>query len=287
MREKEIGISGYCVKLIAVLTMTLDHLPVYLNNCAFIANYSVLFRKIGRISAPLFLYMFCESMRHTKDKERFCLRLYYANLFTGFVRFFFDLFVPQFGMIGLQNIFPTYMYTAILILLIEKAKGEKQCLLNYSKSVFTLLVIVFLPPFITDFTSNFRLFHNIFSSQDTFSLSPYYQLVKVIFPSILRVDYSVGFIFLGMLWYFSKTKQTRLIIFFIFSMAVKYISHMDQSSMWPFLDLLGDSTQYLMVFAVPVLLLYDGTRGRDQRWFFYLYYPFHIYVIQTINFLVA
>lgn len=278
------GISGYQVKIIALILMTLDHLPVYINQFSLFSDHYNSFRLIGRISAPLFLYMFCESMRYTKDKRKFCLRLYLANLFTGLVRFTFDLFIPQFGMISLQNIFPTYMYTAIFILLFEKVKEEGPHISNYLKSSIALLVIVFLPSIITDISRKSRWFHHIFLSQDTFLLSPYYQLIEVIFPNILVVEYSIGFIILGFLWYFSKVKQTRLIIFFFFCIIVKYLSYFME---WPFLHLLGDPNQYFMIFAIPILLFYNGTRGKDRRWFFYAYYPFHTYVLQIINFLLV
>lgn len=38
--------------------------------------------------------------------------------------------------------------------------------------------------------------------------------------------------------------------------------------------------QWLALLAVPLLLLYNGTRGKlPLKWFFYLYYPLHLVII--------
>ncbi len=42
--------------------------------------------------------------------------------------------------------------------------------------------------------------------------------------------------------------------------------------------------QYLSLFALIPLALYDGTRGRyPLRYFFYLFYPLHLLVLQLID----
>ena len=42
-----------------------------------------------------------------------------------------------------------------------------------------------------------------------------------------------------------------------------------------------------MVFALPLLLLYNGKRGRGFKYFFYLYYPAHILLIQLAAGLIS
>ena len=36
------------------------------------------------------------------------------------------------------------------------------------------------------------------------------------------------------------------------------------------------------VLAIPLMLCYDKTRGRQNKWFFYLYYPIHLTVVYLI-----
>ena len=38
-----------------------------------------------------------------------------------------------------------------------------------------------------------------------------------------------------------------------------------------------------MALALPFMLLYNGQRGRGPKWFFYIYYPAHRYVISVVE----
>lgn len=37
--------------------------------------------------------------------------------------------------------------------------------------------------------------------------------------------------------------------------------------------------QWMMIAALPFMLLYDGRRGRPVKWLFYWFYPLHLAVI--------
>ena len=37
--------------------------------------------------------------------------------------------------------------------------------------------------------------------------------------------------------------------------------------------------QWMMVFALPLMLLYNGKQGLKMKYFFYLYYPLHVYAL--------
>ena len=42
--------------------------------------------------------------------------------------------------------------------------------------------------------------------------------------------------------------------------------------------------QYYSLFALPLLILYSGKRGRARlKWFFYLFYPLHIAAIAILS----
>ncbi|WP_259718821.1 conjugal transfer protein TraX [Weissella confusa] len=66
-------------------------------------------------------------------------------------------------------------------------------------------------------------------------------------------------------------------IFVIFSLFLLW-----QSAMHGFSDY-----QWMMIFATPLLALYNGKQGRKDKWFFYIFYPTHIavlYIISTVFF---
>jgi hypothetical protein len=41
--------------------------------------------------------------------------------------------------------------------------------------------------------------------------------------------------------------------------------------------------QQFGMLALPLILLYNGVKGKDSKWFFYLYYPAHLAVIYAIG----
>ena len=64
MKEKALCLSEFVLKVVAIITMTLDHLGIFLN--AYFAEGSAayltgnVFRILGRIAFPLFAFMLAE-----------------------------------------------------------------------------------------------------------------------------------------------------------------------------------------------------------------------------------
>lgn len=42
--------------------------------------------------------------------------------------------------------------------------------------------------------------------------------------------------------------------------------------------------QWMMVFALPIILLYNGERGKNIKYFFYVFYPLHIWMLYIIGY---
>lgn len=69
-QEKNVpGLTGNALKIIAMLTMTCDHVGL-----ALLPRYLWL-RMIGRLAMPIFAYMIAEGCRYTHDRRRYLLRL--------------------------------------------------------------------------------------------------------------------------------------------------------------------------------------------------------------------
>ena len=63
------GLTGNQLKLIALITMTLDHIGMLL-----LPNVRIL-RAIGRIAFPIFAYMIAEGCRHTRSRKKYLLSM--------------------------------------------------------------------------------------------------------------------------------------------------------------------------------------------------------------------
>ena len=65
----ENGLNANQLKVLAMITMTLDHIGVLL-----LPRWTIL-RVLGRLAMPIYAYMIAEGCRHTRDRKRYFLRI--------------------------------------------------------------------------------------------------------------------------------------------------------------------------------------------------------------------
>ena len=77
------GLSGSALKIIAIVTMLIDHIAATViirilkfggYNDGLYQLYRVM-RNIGRIAFPIFCFLLVEGFMHTRDREKYALRL--------------------------------------------------------------------------------------------------------------------------------------------------------------------------------------------------------------------
>ena len=80
----------------------------------------------------------------------------------------------------------------------------------------------------------------------------------------------------------SFRKQMLWMVFYVGIYSVVYFFTLDK---------LYGIIQMGVVFSIPLIMMYNGQRGRSQRinrfmkWLFYIYYPLHLFVIGCIQFI--
>ena len=98
-----------------------------------------------------------------------------------------------------------------------------------------------------------------------------------ILPYLLPgTDYCVDYGFLGVLIpvciYLARDPRSRLLVLMAGLSCLAYISV---------------NIQWMALAAVPLLALYNGQRGKWKlKWFFYLFYPAHLFIIHIISLLL-
>ena len=83
MKRNSFSFSGFILKIVAIISMTFDHVGVFLNTLSTSSVFgsdiyytiSYLFRIIGRISFPIFIFLLVEGIRHTKNVYKYLFRL--------------------------------------------------------------------------------------------------------------------------------------------------------------------------------------------------------------------
>ena len=285
LTRRRSGLTAFQLKVLAVVFMTIDHIGAFAFEAPAVAAHYDLLRGVGRLAAPLFLFLLVQSVRHTRSKGRFLLRLYLAAVGTGlFVAGMNLLFGERFTYFTPGNILFTFFYTALYIVLLEKltaavrARDEKAAALCLLALVSSALPTVLAEPVRQAVMPENASLRTIFLVNG---------LIETLLPGFGAVDYGLGFILLGVALYFAGTKNRQCLVFFLFCVVcyagAVLLPGLYHVPSFGFFMTFFDRSQLRMVFALPLMLLYNGERGRSGKWFFYLYYPLHREVI----FLVA
>ena len=110
-------LNTFQIKIIALVTMTLDHFSKYQT---FTVNrtFNDILGIIGRIAAPLFLFMAVEGLRHTRSKPKYILRLYIAGVIIGIA----NRIVEKISGTGVlfDNTLPMLFFTVLFAFCIEQ-----------------------------------------------------------------------------------------------------------------------------------------------------------------------
>lgn len=273
---KKNRLTSYQIKLIALCTMTLDHLAAYGSELPMINQYSYILRIIGRIAAPLFLFILTESVHHTHNKIHYVLRLYFAAVGVGlFTTVTNNFFWSSIGRFSGNNILFTYFYTALYIILTEQ-------LIKAVRSKKVLNVIVF---FLAMLSTILPHYISLYLRHEVFSTDLAWDLVESFVVGPLRVEYSILFVIMGVLMYFAPNKYWKVVILAFFSLGCYYGENFDEILLMINPNPYYADPQCWMILAAPIILAYNGEKGKTHKWFFYVYYPTHRYLIAVIEFL--
>ena len=273
------GLNGWQIKMIAVVFMTIDHLGAYGFEIPLIDAWLAELRLLGRISMPLFLFMVTESVKHTRNRTRFLLRLYLGAVWSGlFVSVTNYLFQDTIGMFVNSNIFFTYFYVVLYIILTEEilAGIRERDLKRVGKGsagiaatgIPLVLLLLLDQVNVMDYGASLR---TAFLFQD---------VVQSFLASPLHVEYTFLFVVMGVVMYFAGGKYGKAAVLAAFSVGGYLVSKLAFVRESMFYHVVG-YPQYYMILAVPFILLYNGEKGRSSKYFFYLYYPIHRYVISV------
>ena len=223
-------LNGNHLKLIAAVTMLLDHAGILL------FPEIAIFRILGRLTYPIFAYMIAEGCRYTRNKLRYFLLVFGLGAGCQIVYYFFsgDTYL---------NILLTFSCSILLIYALQASYDAK----TWQKQ--TLWSMLFCAGFLTVYGLNHSL----------------------------TIDY--GF------W------GVMVPVFVAFA-------HLRKFPHWASVLMLGvalallsadmGGIQHYSLLALPLLLFYSGKRGKHKmKYFFYIFYPVHLVVLQGIAMLIG
>lgn len=132
LNSASFGISANLLKIIAAITMVIDHVGFMLFPHIKILNI------IGRISFPIFAFMICEGCYYTKNKPRYLLLILLLGVATSIV-----YYVAMGGVY--LNVLITFSFSIGLIYLLQNAVNAKETdnKIIYFLSFFLLLIFCY------------------------------------------------------------------------------------------------------------------------------------------------
>lgn len=227
--KNKIVFSGFQLKLIAMISMFIDHMAAgLLENYVFNANaqtnftalYSFL-RNIGRLAFPIYAFLLVEGFFRTKN-----IKLYLSRLL-----FFAFISQAPFSLLNTGKPFD-FSYTNTLftlflgllaIYIIDKSPFQKNSIKDVSFMLFIIVIFSFIAIFINS-------------------------------------DYSYhGVIAIALIYLFFKSGSGLM-----FAM---------------FLGFLFEFRMPAVFLSLPIIHFYNGERGTNLKYFFYIFYPAHLLLI--------
>lgn len=255
------GLTGFQIKLIALFLMVFDHVHYFF---AFTNKVPLWFTWIGRLAAPIFIFMVVEGFIHTRSRAKYMLRLYIGSLVMTFGNQLIARWFPRSDNVALMaNIFGTLFLITVYLTIIDYLK--KAIKEGRVGSVVLGILALVMPIALGIF-----MMMNI--------QMPGMIQAMFLLPTPIMVEGGPVFIMLGIMFYLTRDKKTlQLILYALVSIALMP---------WQNFSLQGlfyGNFQWLMIGALPILAFYNGQRGRGMKYLFYTFYPLHIYFLYILS----
>ena len=317
---KTTGITGSTLKIIAIITMFIDHVGAiivegYLNKLgpsattqsymmehpevAFISMLDNILRLTGRLGFPLFVFLLIEGFTYTKSKWKYGRNLFIFALISEIpfnLGFQNRLFYPAY-----QNVFFTLLIGLIVLSCIkylaeERVYSEKISWIFYPVSFLAGCLIPYMLMNTTFFSLLKYLIPIGFNTKFiilTLAVAVIFTLVMaILFTKKWNADkknrfaFTLLFICLGVLA--AELLQTDYSGFGVLTIVVMYYFRKNKTlqmamgcAALTFFNLV-EATAF---FTIIPISKYNGKRGLSLKYVFYAFYPLHILLLYGIAYL--
>lgn len=273
--QKKYGISGSTLKMIAIITMFIDHLgatvlraitrlPAVTSDPSLSAVWADIYnasRDIGRIAFPIFCFFIVEGFCHTRNVWKYAGRLF---LFSFISEIPFDIALKgSWYYPSKQNVYFTLLIG--LLVIIGMSYCDKAChyVKHFLQSRFskTAPVSSQTSACTSEYTSDCTSYTEILCTIVSLVCSFLVLSAGMKLANYINTDYNYKGVFLIAVLYL--TRHARL--YQCITGAV------------------GVSWELPAPIAFIPVYLYNGTRGRQMKYFFYWFYPVHLMLLYAVT----
>ena len=245
----EHGISGYWLKMIAVITMLIDHsaatilerilvqmpswAPATVDNWEQWYRLDLLLRGIGRMAFPIYCFLLVEGFHYTHSRRKYAARLFVFALISEVP---FDMALNQSVLeFSYNNVFFT-LFLGLLVIMAADWVMERFSSDNLTSEIgrITLLVVI---------------------GMVGCALASY----------VISCDYGASGVIAIYIMYLFRSKRELGFALAVVSLGV----------------FSGELELLALLMLIP-LHFYNGTRGKQHKYFFYAFYPLHLLLLALI-----
>lgn len=243
-------LNSNALKFIAIFAMTLDHIAWAVFPGYPTEALPVILHIIGRITCPIMCFFIAEGFYYTKDIKKYTARLFVFAVISHFAYIF-----ASNSFVDWKSFIPFY-YGEILnqtSVMWPLAWGLVMLRIEKSqkiKNVWLKMLLVLL-------------------------------ICIVSFPSDWSCIASLCVLAIGS----NRDNFKKQMIWMTGFVAIYSIVYLFS------FDLVYGVIQMGVVLSVPLLMMYNGERGKNpkvnktMKWFFYIYYPLHLFIIGVIKYM--
>lgn len=237
------------LKLVAIIAMTVDHIAWAMFDGYPTAPLPIFMHIIGRLTCPIMCYFIAEGYHYTKNINKYTFRLFAF----AFISHFAYIFASN-AFVDFKSFIPFYYgdflnQTSVMWSL---AWGLVMLRIADSKKIkLTCKVLLVILICIITLPSDWSCIASL---------------------CIMAIGTNRN----------NLKKQMAWMIFYVALYSLVYFFAIDK---------VYGVLQMGVILSIPIIAMYNGSRGKNEKinkfmkWFFYIFYPAHLFVIGLINYL--
>lgn len=272
--------SSFALKVTATVLMVMNHTAAF-----FPAPVAQAMSWLGQLSSPLFLFVCAQSCRRTRSITRYVLRLYCASVAMSAVA----------SLLGIDNnIFATLFHAALLIMIVSRSSRRNRA---YGLTAYMAWQVAST----AGLTALMPVTYSAFGGRTASALQ---MMLTTLLANGATLEGGYPYALLGLVLWACRRTRLRLAVGFVVY-CLLFIVVCGSLGVWDVpvpagvADALGmvpdalsplvsigwppaGDCRWPVLLALPLMLAYNGRRGRPVKWFFYLFYPAHLAVIALV-----
>ena len=249
------GISGYWLKMIAVITMLIDHSaaaileeilrrmpswgPITMYNWQNWYRLDLVLRGIGRMAFPIYCFLLVEGFTYTHSKVKYAIRLF-IFAFISEIPFDMALFKSYWDM-------------------------------NHNNVFFTLLIGL-----LTIWAADFVMEHLADGTNE--KISPI--LLRILRTILLVGIFLVGCVVASKVFCCDYGASGICAIYVLYMFRNQRLVGFATAVV--LLGIMSGTLELLALLMLIPMYFYNGTRGKQHKYFFYAFYPVHLLILALI-----